>query len=233
MSLPYEVADYLLNQKRTEISHLENEYDMSISISGNPDMAWDEWKIETTKREALPAAEHVAHNGHKAEEIPEEVDIEEAETPITGAEEEPIVESKEVPGKDGAAPAPPEGHEPAKKRSHRRSRHRRKKSGEKPANGIARRAFRDRAPRGGDAQTVREAPCARTGPDQAAVRSDRARLLTPPGDPQDGSDAGARQRKPEKSGRSAAAAPQGLRDADRLRMIGDAVYFRPPSSAER
>ncbi len=135
ISLPYEVAEYLLNQKRSEISHLENEYDMSIAISGNPDMAWDEWKIETTKREALPAPEHAVHDGHKPEEIPEEEEIEEAETPISEAKEEPKAESKEEPGKNGSAPAPPEGREPVKKRPHRRSRHRRKKPGEKPANG--------------------------------------------------------------------------------------------------
>ena len=52
MNLPYEVADYLLNQKRSEIGHLETEYDMSIHICGCPNMAWDEGKIETTKREA-------------------------------------------------------------------------------------------------------------------------------------------------------------------------------------
>jgi len=134
IGLPYEVAEYLLNQKRSEISHLENEYDMSISILGNPDMAWDEWKLETTKREALPAPEHAVHEGLKPEEITEE-EFEEAETPTSGAKEEPKAESKEEPGKNGSAPAPPEGREPVKKRPHRRSRHRRKKPGEKPANG--------------------------------------------------------------------------------------------------
>ena len=146
VGIPCEVAEYLLNQKRAEIAHLESEYDMSISICGKPEMAWDELKIEMTKREAPTALEHAGHNGHKAEEIPavaadepdiEESAIEEAETPISPAEEEPKIESKEVPGKNGAAPAPPppEGHEPAKKRPRRRSRHRRKKPGEKPANG--------------------------------------------------------------------------------------------------
>ena len=140
IGLPCEVAEYLLNQKRSEIAHLESEYDMSITICGKPEMAWDELKIETTKREAPAAPEHVGHNGHKAEEIPEE-EIEEAEieevekTPIPEAKEEPKAESKDAPGKNGAAPPPPEGHEPAKKRPHRRSRHRRKKPGEKPANG--------------------------------------------------------------------------------------------------
>ena len=143
VGLPCEVAEYLLNQKRSEICHLESEYEMSITICSKPEMAWDELKIETTKREAPAALEHVGHNGLKAEEIPEEeaeieeAAIAEAETPISAAKEEPKSESKEVPGKIGAAPTPslPEGHEPTKKRPHRRSRHRRKKPGERPANG--------------------------------------------------------------------------------------------------
>ena len=141
IGLPCEVAEYLLNHKRSEIAHLESEYDMSITICSKPEMAWDELKIETTKREAPAAPEHAGHNGLKAEEIPEEeieeAEIEEVETPISPAKEEPKAESKEAPAKSGAAPAPPEGHEPAKKRPHRRSRHRRKKPGEKPANGTA------------------------------------------------------------------------------------------------
>jgi ribonuclease E len=144
IGLPCEVAEYLLNHKRSEIAHLESEYDMSITICSKPEMAWDELKIETTKREAPPVLERAGHDGHKAEELPEEApeemeseeaEIEEAETPIPEAKEEPKAESKEAPDKSGAAQPPPEGHEPAKKRPHRRSRHRRKKPGEKPANG--------------------------------------------------------------------------------------------------
>ncbi|MBU3932853.1 MAG: Rne/Rng family ribonuclease, partial [Proteobacteria bacterium] len=78
LNLPYEVADYLLNQKRAEISRLESAYDMSIHISGKPDMAWDEWKIETTKREAPPAPEQANH-ARKPVEILEEEEAEEAE----------------------------------------------------------------------------------------------------------------------------------------------------------
>ncbi len=140
VGLPCEVAEYLLNQKRPEIAHLESEYDMSITICGKPEMAWDELRLETTKREAPPPLEHAAHNGHKEEEIPEEApeeaEMEEVETAIPEPKEKPKAESKEeAPGKSEAAPPPPEGHEPAKKRPHRRSRHRRKKPGEKPANG--------------------------------------------------------------------------------------------------
>ena len=136
VSLPYEVADYLLNQKRSEIVHLENEYEMSIQISGNPDMAWDECRIETTKREA-PHAPEPAKLALETEESPKEKESEEEEEPeeTEGLEEPepaalPIAEEQK---KNGATPPPAEGQEPVKKKSHRRSRHRRKKPGEKPA----------------------------------------------------------------------------------------------------
>ncbi|MFH2074899.1 MAG: ribonuclease E/G, partial [Pseudomonadota bacterium] len=143
LNLPYEVADYLLNQKRAEISRLESAYDMSIHISGKPDMAWDEWKIETTKREAPPAPEQANH-ARKPVEILEEKEAEEAEASEpeeTKAAIEPkaAVEPRaaEEPKKNGAAPAESQepAREPAKKKSHRRTRHRRKKPGEKPAEG--------------------------------------------------------------------------------------------------
>ena len=130
IGLPYEVATYLLNQKRSELSHLETEYDMSILISGKPDMAWDEWKIETVKREAAPAHEQMRH-ALEVEEIPEE--FEDEETELTPPDKEPA--AAEEPKESGMAPVPLECPEPAKKRPRRRSRHRRKKPGEKPANG--------------------------------------------------------------------------------------------------
>ena len=149
LSLPYEVADYLQNQKRSEINHLENEYDMSIHISGDPDMAWDECKIDTTKRETPLAPEP---NGHAAKpaRMPEKIEAEseeveeEEELPppeelaATAAvkktvQEEPkkppaIAETK-TPAANGEAAAEPA---PVKKKTHRRSRHRRKKPAEAP-----------------------------------------------------------------------------------------------------
>lgn len=91
ISVPHEVADYLQNQKRAEINHLENDYDMSIHISGSPDMAWDEWKIETTKRETPLAPGQTNHVRKVSEEPekPEAEDAEDAEMPPPGATEEP------------------------------------------------------------------------------------------------------------------------------------------------
>ena len=190
VSLPYEVADYLLNQKRSEIVHLESEYEMSIHISGNPDMAWDECRIETTKRETPHAPEPVKL-ALETEELPKEKEDEEAEEP-----EPEAPQTAEEPKKNGAAPPPAESQEPVKKKSHRRSRHRRKKPGEKPAeaapeaascNGDPGGCGNEIAPRGGSIG-------ARTGPDQTAGCSDRTRSpeehhLPRPGGPEEsGSD---------------------------------------------
>jgi len=114
ITLPYEVADYLLNQKRSEISKLENVYDISIHISGDPDTSWDELKIETRPRERIeeimpepvePAAEAAAK--------PEEKDAEAGE------------QIKKI---DKAVEATPQ---PVKKKSRRKPRYRKKKPEEK------------------------------------------------------------------------------------------------------
>jgi len=54
ISLPYEIADYLLNQKRNEINKLENTHDVSIYISGNPNVSWDEIRIDSTPQQIEP-----------------------------------------------------------------------------------------------------------------------------------------------------------------------------------
>jgi ribonuclease E len=97
ISVPHEVADYLQNQKRAEINRLENDYDMSIHISGSPDMAWDEWKIETTKRET-PLAPGQTNHVRKASE---EHEVEEAEMPALEAAEELEEPEKTEPAEAG------------------------------------------------------------------------------------------------------------------------------------
>ncbi len=54
VALPYAVSDYILNQKRQELSKIESAYDMTIHISGEPDMPWDDVKIQSTERVILP-----------------------------------------------------------------------------------------------------------------------------------------------------------------------------------
>jgi ribonuclease E len=49
--LPMDVANYLLNQKRKEIAHLEEEYNLSIHIMGNPTARQNEYELEFIRRE--------------------------------------------------------------------------------------------------------------------------------------------------------------------------------------
>jgi ribonuclease E len=51
--LPMDVANYLLNQKRKEIAHLEEEYNLDIHLTGNPAARQNEYEMEFIKREPL------------------------------------------------------------------------------------------------------------------------------------------------------------------------------------
>ncbi len=53
VSLPHEVANYLLNQKRMELCRLEGDYNLAIHISGSTEMNWDDVSITATSREVL------------------------------------------------------------------------------------------------------------------------------------------------------------------------------------
>jgi len=105
--LPYQVSDYLLNQKRTELSKIESIYDASIHISGSPDMQWDEAKFEFIEKEAVP-------------ETPAEVQGGVAKQAEAGTEAAPEPAKTEVPqrrrprrrrrpGERGRRPRPDEG----------------------------------------------------------------------------------------------------------------------------
>ncbi len=115
VSLPHAVSDYLLNQKRLEISRLESMCEMSIYISGHADLQWDEIRIEHELRETPPERES---------ERTEETTKESLTTPVPGGR------GKEKEGGAKASEIPEGSGEPAKKKSRRRSRHRRKKSSE-------------------------------------------------------------------------------------------------------
>ena len=49
--LPMDVANYLLNQKRKEITHLEDEYNITVHLGGNPAARQNEYEIEFIRRE--------------------------------------------------------------------------------------------------------------------------------------------------------------------------------------
>jgi ribonuclease E len=123
ITAPPEVADYLLNQKRPEISKIEGEYDVSIYISGNDAMVWDDLKMETTEKKAVPEPEALIL---MEEETPPESIPDAAPGPPAGD-----APGEGSPAKDAAAIT--EGRTGAEKRRvRRRPRHRRKKHVEAP-----------------------------------------------------------------------------------------------------
>jgi len=117
VSLPYEVAGYLLNQKRSEILKLEAEYDMTINILAVPNMAWDTVTIETIPRKMMlevpEAKRSTAASPPGQEEIEEE-----------GAEEA-VLEEPELQKEAGETAEGGEAIPRRKSRRRRRSRHRR------------------------------------------------------------------------------------------------------------
>jgi ribonuclease E len=119
VSMPHAISDYLLNQKRLEISKLEAMFDMSIHIYGQADMQWDDVRIESEAREAVP--EGATESEKAVEKVTEKAKEAHQETAGKGREKEPVVRSPEA--LEGAA-------EPVRKKSRRRSRHRRKKTAE-------------------------------------------------------------------------------------------------------
>jgi len=52
--LPMDVALYLLNQKRQEIARLEEEYNLTLYLAGNPAARQNEYSIEFIKRDIVP-----------------------------------------------------------------------------------------------------------------------------------------------------------------------------------
>ena len=112
VAMPHAISDYLLNQKRLEISKLEAMFDMSIHIYGQADMQWDDVRIEFEAREVVPEAVH------ENEKAIDKSDEPRPDASVRVRERESVIKNPEVTG--SAA-------EPAKKKSRRRSRHRRKK----------------------------------------------------------------------------------------------------------
>lgn len=124
ITLPYQIANYLLNMKRNEINKLESTYDIAIHIAGSPDMAWDEIKIQTTERESpvflepeLIGPEIAAQAQEEPEAAPEnDIDLYYETLALENAEDKQVVISaqKTLP-------------EPARKKPRRRPRRRKKK----------------------------------------------------------------------------------------------------------
>lgn len=125
VSLPDEVAGYLLNQKRNEICHLETEYEMAINVEPVADMAWDAITIEATTRKPIEIQAEISAALPYGEG-------QESETGEAGNGEVPPEEAA-VREETGTCPlAAVAGEALPKKKARRRRRHRHRKQTDVP-----------------------------------------------------------------------------------------------------
>jgi ribonuclease E len=99
VTLHWEVSDYLLNQKRQELTNLETAHDTEIHISGSPSMQWGESKFEKIKKpeiekapeaEIAPPAAAAKTVAHVAETAKEALLIEEGPREALDGKAEPV-----------------------------------------------------------------------------------------------------------------------------------------------
>jgi len=110
INLPHEIADYLLNRKRSELLELESSFDVTLTICGSSEIPWDRVDIQQIVREHIDSAEHP----------PETEEPKGQETPANAEGE------KAVAG----------GEKPARKRGRRRPRHKKRKPAESATAGV-------------------------------------------------------------------------------------------------
>jgi len=132
VSVPYEIADYLLNQKRSDIQRIETMYDLSIHISGKADITWDNVTIQAVAREIAAETSETTEEDKLAVSIetPPCQDVDLVAPEIAG---EPVDSTL-------GAGIPEElalTTEPAKKKSRRRPRRRKKKPEGTPETTVA------------------------------------------------------------------------------------------------
>jgi ribonuclease E len=119
--LPLEVAYYLLNRKKRELTQIENDYDISVTVKGKTSFLLNQLELEITKREKIrpedlprPEAEieapaPVAKRVETAPETaPEGEPVQEGAQPDGAKKRKRRRKKKKTEGDLGAAPAIPE-----------------------------------------------------------------------------------------------------------------------------
>jgi len=67
--LPLEVAYYLLNRKKRELTQIENDYDIEVTVKGKTSFLLNQVELETVKREKLTADEDIRQYTEPAEPV--------------------------------------------------------------------------------------------------------------------------------------------------------------------
>ena len=60
--LPHEIANYILNRKRSELLNLESTFDIILNISGSAEMPWDKLEIQQIIKEQIDIQEPAGGN---------------------------------------------------------------------------------------------------------------------------------------------------------------------------
>ncbi len=107
--LPHEIANYILNRKRRELLNLESEFNLNLYISGSEDVPWDSVEIQQTIKEQAEIQEPQEETSVKTNEISTLTTDEKSSTDETGSVS---------------------GEMPAKKKSRRRPRHKKRRPSE-------------------------------------------------------------------------------------------------------
>jgi ribonuclease E len=68
--LPLEVAYYLLNRKKRELTQIENDYEIEVTVKGKTSYLLNQLELETVKRET-PRLEDVIKSAEEADEAPQ------------------------------------------------------------------------------------------------------------------------------------------------------------------
>lgn len=82
--LPHEIADYILNRKRSELLELESSFDVALNISGSVEVPWDRVEIQQITKDHTEIREHAEEPStvieEKAESATDEKDAEHVQT---------------------------------------------------------------------------------------------------------------------------------------------------------
>ena len=102
--LPLEVAYYLLNRKKRELTQIENDYEIEVTVKGKTSFLLNQLELDTVKRE----------KPHLDDVLKSEAEAEEAHKPMTPSVNAPQAITDEEPKAEVAAPA--EGGKKRKRR---------------------------------------------------------------------------------------------------------------------
>ena len=75
--LPHEIADYILNRKRSELLDLESEFDIALNIAGSAEIPWDNVEIQHIMKEHADVHEHLEEIAEAKTEDTSEVTVDE------------------------------------------------------------------------------------------------------------------------------------------------------------